>query len=224
MEIKEVQLNTGGGKKEMKKTMMSDAMIEALTKEVLDQLEGGDKKAIRDIVYGYVAKEAARQFTAGRQLKAESLTLVKVARILRKANNAQECKQKFSAEVPNWRKVYPVAVGGQLRWKKLFDIPTTVRKTKNDHAHREMSESIARMETTIAELTTKVDAMFVELGDSCKRIMQLETGLTVHGESANKLETEFHKLEELVTAPHPPATNGLELAAKFIEFLSQQGK
>jgi len=201
----------------MKKTMMSDAMIEALTKEIIEQIEGGEKKVVRDIVYGYVAKEAARQFTTGRQLKAESLTLVKVARILRKANNAQECKQKFTAEVPNWRKVYPIAIGGQLRWKKLFDIPVTTRKKKDDHAHREMAEKITELASAMAELHTKTEAL-------AERLRMVEVGLTTQGDDFTKIQVEFHKLEELVTAPHPSATNGLELAAKFIEFLSQQGK
>lgn len=201
-------------------TAMQQAVIDGLAKEILSQLEGGDKEDVRKLVLTYLAKEAKRRKSKGEKITPDGFALVCAARVLKEENHSADVFRRFTAEVREWRRIYPIALGGRVRWKKLFDLPR--KKGSPIGPSDEVLAAIAAQNSAIAELTAKANAMFTELGDACKRIQQLETGLTNHGEASTRMEAEFHKLEELVTGPSNQQTNALELISEFAKFLLQR--
>jgi septal ring factor EnvC (AmiA/AmiB activator) len=85
---------------------------------------------------------------------------------------------------------------------------------------KELEEIISQQSSAMLEIAESIKQVWGDIAQIGARLQQIEVGLTTHGEAVSKMEAEFHKLEELVTAPQ--SNNGLALVSEFALFLSQR--
>jgi hypothetical protein len=195
---------------------MQQALIDGLAKDILAQVEGGDKEDVRKLVLTYLAKEAKRKKSNGEKISPEGFALVCVAKVLKEEDNATDVFRRFITEVREWRRVYPIALGGKVRWKKWFELPR--KKGTPAGPSDEVLATIAAQNSLIAELRAEVAEFKITFGE---RVRMTEVGLTSQGEAFTAMQADFQKLEELATTPASDPDN-FKIAMEFMEFLKQR--